>query len=147
MESEEKLFRDQPARWPIYVVVTDDFGENSSAVKQFEFDAFSNRLTETATVHVVLSKQGNNSQTGKIVDALARNLTDNTGGLYQEVNSGRGLAEAIAAVGARIATDAQRMAEGYEVSYERTVSGTDADLQIGISREGVTLRPSVRRVP
>jgi hypothetical protein len=147
MESDTKLFRGQPARWPIYVIVTDDFGENTSGVKQIEFDAFSDRLAHSATVHAVLSKQGTNSQTGKIIDALARHLTDNTGGLYQEVSSGRGLADAIAGVGTRIAIDAQRMSDGYELSYEGSASGSDRDLQVGISRQGVALHLSFKRVP
>jgi hypothetical protein len=39
------------------------------------------------------------------------------------------------------------MAGGYELVYEAGSAGADVNLEVGVSRPGVTLRPSLRRVP
>jgi hypothetical protein len=149
MEAEAKLLRDGPERWPVYVVVTADADENTSMVKQPEFDAFSNRLQAVAaSVHaLVITAGGGTSQSAKVLDAMARNLTSNSGGLLQELSSSRGTSDALAAVSERIARDWKRMSTGYEVAFVHATTASDPSIEIGTAREGITLTPSLRRTP
>jgi Mg-chelatase subunit ChlD len=148
MQADAALFRDRAERWPVFVLVTGDSGVNTTAVKQVEFDAFTVHLQAVAaSVHVVVLADAGNSQGARVLNALATNLTQNTGGLFAEISNTRALAETLARVGERIASDHKRMAAGYELEFVGAPPGPGMALEVGTARDGVTLLPSLRRVP
>ena len=148
MQADTALFRDRADRWPVFVLVTADSGVNTTAVKQIEFDAFSTHLQAVAaSVHAVVLADAGNSQGARVLNALATNLTQNTGGLFEEIANTRTLADTLAKVGERIASDHKRMAAGYELEFVGVPPGPGAALEVGTARDGVTLLPSLRRVP
>jgi hypothetical protein len=148
MQADAALFRDRADRWPVFVLITADSGVNTMAVKQIEFDAFSNHLQAVAaSVHAVVLADAGNSQGARVLNALATNLTQNTGGLFEAVSNTRTLADTLAKVGERIASDHKRMAAGYELEFVGAPPGPGTALEVGTAREGVTLLPSLRRVP
>ena len=148
MQADKALFQDRTDRWPVFVLVTADSGVNTMAVKQIEFDAFSNHLqVVAASVHAVVLADAGNSQGARVLNSLATNLTENTGGLFEEISNTRTLADTLARVGDRIASDHKRMAAGYELEFVGAPPGPGTALEVGTAREGVTLLPSLRRVP
>jgi hypothetical protein len=148
MQADAALFRDRVDRWPVFALVTADSGVNTMAVKQIEFDAFSNHLQAVAaSVHAVVLVDAGNSQGARVLNALATNLTQNTGGLFEQISNTRTLADTLAKVGERIARDHKRMAAGYELEFVGAPPGPGTALEVGTARDGVTLLPSLRRVP
>ena len=148
LEAETRVTRNAADRWPVFVIVSTDAAENPTMVKQVEFDALSDRLQRAAaTVHaVVLTGGAGNSGASKLLDTMARNLTENSGGLFQDITNSRGLRDALTATAARMMADWQRISAGYEIEYAGSGRG-DAPVEVGTSRPGVSLVPSLRRVP
>jgi hypothetical protein len=150
MSAATRLFPNDVDRWPVFVIVSSDAAENTTMVKQPDFDAFSRRLNdEAASVHaVVITAASGNSQGSRVLDNMTRTLTANTGGAYEDTVNPRALPDLLTGIGARISSDWRRMAAGYEVHYTCAAPrGADPAIEIGTPRDGVILAPSFRRVP
>lgn len=74
MLAHTRLFPGDVERWPVFVIVASDAAENTTMVKQPDFDAFSRHLDdEAASVHaVVITAASGNSQSSRVLDNMAR---------------------------------------------------------------------------
>jgi hypothetical protein len=148
LKATDELLEDAAIRWPVFVIVTTNAAEDTTRVRQIDFDRFSGGLVENgASVHAVLLGGAANSQSGRMLETMVQNLTKDAGGLCTSAESARAISDALVAIGKRIARDQEAAASVYEVEYVGPSAATGHGIELGVSRDGVALAPSLRRTP
>jgi len=77
-------------------------------------------------------------------DAVAANLTQNTAGRYDVMNTSNALRDKMKALAQQLALDHQRMTAWYRVEFESD-STAFRPVDVGVARSGVRLEISDRR--
>ena len=129
-ETWERQF-DETDAWPVIVQVLTDGPETSGNVNPEQFNAFViDLVAKGAMVHtVVLETRGGGVQT-----QISMNLGQNTGGMYESVNSPTALVDALADVATKMGEHFDAMSGRYRVLYERP--GDEPGAQIGAGAAG-----------
>jgi VWA domain-containing protein len=142
MEIDDRFFRKAPDMWPVFVIFTSDGTESSAGAREKEFQKWTLSVgARGVTVHALVFKVPKGAG---MPDVVAQNLTQNTGGRYDMMNTTNGLPDKMRALAGQLALDHRRMEAWYRVDYQ-----TDATefrpVDIGVAREGVRLEVSDRR--
>jgi hypothetical protein len=137
LEIDDRFFKKTDDRWPVIVIFTSDGTESSQGAREKEFLKWSPMLGPRGfTVHALVMKTPKGSGMPEIV---AENLTKNTGGRYDVMNTTTALPDKMKALGEQLALDHRNMKAWYEVDIQ-----TDAtDLKpvaVAVQREGVRLQ-------
>ena len=142
LEIDDRFFKKADDRWPVFVIFTSDGTESSAGAREKEFMKWAAALgARGVTAHAFVFKTPKGSGMPEIV---AENLTQNTGGRYDVMNTTTALPEKMKALGEKLALDHRNMSAWYEVDIQ-----TDATefrpIDVGVQREGVRLQISDRR--
>jgi len=141
LEIDDRFYKKADDRWPVFVIFTSDGTEASTGSREKEFLKWSPLLgPRGVTVHAFVLKTPKGSGMPEIV---AENLTQNTGGRYDVMNTSTALAEKMKALGEKLALDHRNMRNWYEVDIQ-----TDSDvapIDVAVAREGVRLQISNSR--
>jgi hypothetical protein len=141
LEIDERFFKKADDRWPVLVIVTSDGTEASTGAREKEFMKWAPLLGPRGiTAHAFVVKTPKGSGMPEIV---AENLTQNTGGRYDVMNTTTALPDKMKALGAKLALDRRAMSHWYEVDIQ-----TDSDVaavDVAVAREGVRLQISNTR--
>ncbi len=142
MEIDDRFFKKAEHVWPVYVLFTSDGTESSAAAHEKEFQNWSLATGPRGiTVHALVFKTPKGSG---VPDIVAQNLTQNTAGRYDMMNTTNALPDKMKAVAEQLAQDQQRMASWYRVDYQ-TDATSFRPVEVGVAREGVRLQVSDRR--
>jgi hypothetical protein len=141
LEIDERFFKKADDRWPVIVIFTSDGTEASTGSREKEFLKWAPLLGPRGiTVHAFVLKTPKGSG---MPDVVAENLTGNTGGRYDVMNTSTSLPEKMKALGEKLALDHRNMINWYEVDIQ-----TDSDvaaIDVAVAREGVRLQISNSR--
>jgi Mg-chelatase subunit ChlD len=141
LEIDERFYKKADDRWPVFVLFTSDGTEASAGAREKEFMKWSVALGgRGVTAHAFVFKTPKGSQ---MPDIVAENLTQNTGGRYEVMNTTTGLPDKMKALGEKLALDHPTMSNWYEVDIQTDADG--APLDIAVAREGVRLQISNSR--
>jgi len=142
LEIDDRFFKKGDDRWPVIVLFTSDGTEASTGSREKEFMKWAPLLaTRGITVHALVFKTPKGSGMPEIV---AENLTQNTGGHYDVMNTTMGLPDKMKALGEKLALDHRNMINWYAVDIQ-TDGADSATLDVGVPREGVRLQISNSR--
>jgi hypothetical protein len=141
LEIDDRFYKKADDRWPVFVIFTSDGTEASTGSREKEFLKWAPLLGPRGiTVHAFVLKTPKGSGMPEVV---AENLTGNTGGRYDVMNTSTSLAEKMKALGEQLALDHRNMRNWYEVDIQ-----TDSDvapIDVAVAREGVRLQISNSR--
>jgi hypothetical protein len=142
LESDRRFLRNAPTQWPVVVLLMTDSG-GLAGTRIEEYNGFMNDfLARGGTAHgIVVHPSGN----AGVMTEVAMNLIQNTGGIYESMNTANILPERMNALAARIGADHQAMANRYEVEYTSDGKVQQPRVHVGVTRPGVSLQMSPRR--
>ncbi|HJZ70631.1 MAG TPA: VWA domain-containing protein [Vicinamibacterales bacterium] len=142
MEIDERFFKKAEDRWPVFVIFTSDGTESSAGAREKEFNTWQLAIgTRGVTAHALLLKAGKGGGTPEVV---ANNLTRNTGGRYDVMNTTNALPAKMKALAEQLALDHRRMEAWYQIDFQ-TDSTEFKPIDVGVARSGVRLEISDRR--
>jgi hypothetical protein len=142
LEIDDRFFKKAQDVWPVFVLFTSDGTESSAGAREKEFTKWAAALGgRGVTVHALVLKT---NKSGGMPDVVATNLTQNTGGRYDMMNTTNALPDKMKALAQQLALDHRNMSASYRVDFQ-----TDATefrpVDIGVARSGVRLEISDRR--
>ena len=112
-DAHNQFMRQPEVKWPVFVVVTTDSAEGSTSVRGDDYGKLINEiLMKGSSVHFVAIQSG---APGSVAE-YAKNITENTGGMYETV-APTGLDAAMAKMSARLADDHSRMSRTYQIEF------------------------------
>jgi len=142
MEVDDRFMKKMPDVWPIFVIFTSDGTESSAGAREKEFSKWTLSIGERGvTVHALVFKVPRGAG---MPDIVAQNLTQNTGGRYDMMNTTNGLPDKMKALAERLALDHQKMIAWYRVDFQ-TESTEFRPVEVAVAREGVRLEVADRR--
>jgi hypothetical protein len=142
LEIDERFFKKTDDRWPVFVIFTSDGTEASAGAREKEFLTWAPMLGPRGiTVHAFVMKTPKSSGMPEIV---AENLTQNTGGRYDVMNTTTALPEKMKVLGEKLALDHRDMSMWYEVDIQ-TDANEITPVDVAVQREGVRLQVSNSR--
>ena len=137
LEIDDRFFKKADDRWPVFVIFTSDGTEASAGAREKEFQKWSPMLgPRGVTVHAFVFKTPKGSGMPEVV---AENLTHNTGGRYDVMNTTNALPEKMKALGEQLALDHRNMSMWYEVDIQ-TDATEITPVEVAVQREGVRLQ-------
>jgi len=142
LEIDDRFFKKADDRWPVFVIFTSDGTESSQGAREKEFLKWSPMVgARGITVHAFVMKTPKSSGMPEIV---AENLTKNSGGRYDVMNTTTALPEKMKALGEQLALDHRNMSAWYEVDIQ-TDAAEIKPVEVVVQREGVRLQISNSR--
>lgn len=142
LEIDDRFMRKGEDRWPVFVIVTSDGTESSAGAHEKEFNQWAVALgARGATVHALVLKVGKG---GGVPDVVAMNLTQNTGGRFDMMNTSNSIPEKLKTLATQIAGDHKAMGAWYRLEFQ-TDSADFRPIDVGVARSGVRLQISDRR--
>jgi len=137
LEIDERFYKKAEDRWPVFVIVTSDGTESSTGSREKEFMKWTPLLgPRGVTVHAFVLKTPKGSG---MPDVVVENLTHNTGGRYDVMNTTTALPDKMKALGEQLALDHRNMSAWYELDFQ--TDATDlAPVNVGVQRDGVRLQ-------
>jgi len=142
LEIDDRFFKKADDRWPVFVIFTSDGTESSQGAREKEFLKCSPMVgARGITVHAFVMKTPKSSGMPEIV---AENLTKNSGGRYDVMNTTTALPEKMKALGEQLALDHRNMSAWYEVDIQ-TDAAEIKPVEVVVQREGVRLQISNSR--
>lgn len=130
-ETWERRFEDDEP-FPVFVMVLTDGTESSGNYNEDEYVELVNELiTNAVTVHVVLLS----SRGGSVINQYALNLSQNTGGLYENIAAATGLEQTLTGVAERMNAHYENVSRRYRVVYERP-NPPGAQISASVTRPG-----------
>jgi hypothetical protein len=139
LEIDERFFKKAEDRWPVYVIFTSDGTESSTGSREKEFMKWTPMLgPRGVTVHAFVFKTPKGSGMPEVV---AENLTHNTGGRYDIMNTTNALPDKMKGLGEQLALDHRNMSAWYELDFQ-TDATDSGPVDVGVQREGVRLQIS-----
>ena len=142
MEIDDRFFKKADDRWPVFVIFTSDGTESSAGAREKAFNAWNVAVgARGVTVHAFVFKTGKG---GGMPEVVATNLTRNTGGRYDAMNTTNALPGKMKALADQLTLDHRKMAAWYQLDFQS--DSTDVKpIDVGIARTGVRLEISDRR--
>jgi hypothetical protein len=142
LESDKRFLQLGPGRWPVFVILTTDNGDQREEPRLQRYNLFMNDfLNRGGMAHAVIVA---GKQIGSITDVVL-NLTENMGGIRKSINLPTSLPDHMKTIAHRLAEDHEIMANRYEVEYSGDAKVLQPVVNVATGREGVTLKMSVRR--
>jgi hypothetical protein len=140
LELDERFYRKGAEdRWPVFVIFTSDGTEASAGAREKEFQKWALALAPRGiTSHAFVFKT---PKGGGMPEIVAENLSQNTGGRYDVMNTTTALPEKMKALGEQLALDHRTMSTWYEVDIQ-TDASEFKPVDVAVLREGVRLQIS-----
>ena len=133
-ETWERRFEDDEP-FPVFVMVLTDGTESSGNYNENEYVELVNELiTKAITVHVVLLS----SRGGSVINQYALNLSQNTGGIYENIAAATGLNQMLTGLAERMNAHYENVSKRYRVVYERP-NPPGAQISASITRPGARI--------
>jgi hypothetical protein len=133
-ETWERRFEDDEP-FPVFVMVLTDGTESSGNYNENEYVELVNELiTKSITVHVVLLS----SRGGSVINQFAINLTENTGGIYENIAAATGIEQMLVSIADRMNAHYENVSKRYRVVYERP-NPPGAQISASVTRPGAFL--------
>jgi hypothetical protein len=133
-ETWERRFEDDEP-FPVFVMVLTDGTEASGNYNENEYVELVNELiTNAITVHVVLLS----SRGGSVINQYALNLSQNTGGVYENIAAATGLEQTLVGLAERMNAHYENVSRRYRVVYERP-NPPGAQISATIMRSGARI--------
>lgn len=148
LEIDERFFRKAEDRWPVFVIFTSDGTEGSAGGRENEFTKWALVLGQRGiSAHALVLKTPKGRglpETIGLPEIVAENLTLNTGGDYEIMNSTAVLADKMKAVALTLARGHRNMAGWYALDIQTPETEVKPVAVTVAGRDGVTLRISER---
>lgn len=142
IESDQRFLKPLTGQWPVFVIVTTDFGEARREPDIARYNRFMNDfLGRGGVAHAVVMA---GKQIGFVTD-LAQNLVQNTNGTYQSIVVDSALHDKLKAVADRVNEDYRIMRHRYEVEFVGDAKVLEPTIAVGVARDDVRLQMSPRR--
>jgi len=143
LEADNRLFKNTPPRWPVFVLVTTDLGSARSDPPFERYNRFvGDYVARGGSAHAVII-QG--SRPG-MLSTIVENLVHNTGGSLDTIGISSALPDKLRTLGQRISEDRIAMTGRYELEYvSESKAAASAEVEVRVIREGVRVRVSHRR--
>jgi len=142
MEIDDRFFRKADDRWPVFVIFTSDGTESSAGAREKEFSKWNIAIgARGVTVHAFVFKTGKG---GGMPEIVANNLTRNTGGRYDAMNTTNALPDKMKALAEQLALDHRKMEAWYQLDFQ-TDAAEPKPIDVAVARTGVRLEISDRR--
>src|SRR4051812_8170401 len=154
LEIDDRFFKKADDHLKVIVLFTSDGTEISTGGREKEFMKWSPQLAlRGIVVHSFVMKplktQSSRSSPSapssvptpgsSIAEIVAENITNNSGGRYDVMNTTTALPEKMKALGEELAKDHRNMSSWYDIDIE-TDGADDAALDVDVAREGVRLQ-------
>jgi VWA domain-containing protein len=137
LEIDERFYKKAEDRWPVFVIFTSDGTESSTGSREKEFMKWTPLLGPRGiTVHAFVLKTPKGSG---MPDVVVENLTHNTGGRYDVMNTTTALPDKMKALGEQLALDHRNMSAWYELDFQTDATEL-APVNVGVQRDGVRLQ-------
>ena len=144
LEIDDRFLRKAEDRWPVFVILTSDGTEISAGAHEKEFSNWSMGLaTRGVSAHALVLKIGKKGSA--IPEIFAENVTQNTGGRYDVINTTTSIPEKLKTLATQLGADQRRMSGWYQVDFTTDAAAAAPGLDIGVSRPGVKLQMSYQR--
>jgi hypothetical protein len=142
MEIDDRFFKKSLDVWPVFVIFTSDGTESSAGAHERDFQKWTLAIGGRGiTVHAFVFKTAKGSG---IPDIVVQNLTQNTGGRYDMMNTTNALPDKFKALAAQLALDHRKMSAWYRIDFE-TPFTEFKPIDVGVARSGVRIEISDRR--
>lgn len=143
LECDGRFFKNAPDRWPVFLLVATDAVSTRGDQPILRYNKFlSDFMARGGSAHAVLIK---GKQPGTLSE-IVTNLVANTNGVLETMIGSSPLADKMKGLAARISADHAAMVGRYEVEFTSDAkAGTRGDLEVAVTRSGVTVRASARR--
>jgi hypothetical protein len=143
LEIDDRFLKKAEDRWPVFVIITSDGVETSSGAHEKQFNQWSLAMAGRGIVAhaIVLKFKGN----GGLPEMVAMNVTENSGGRYDYINTGNSLPEKMKTLAAQLADDFKQASVRYQVEYA-TDSKEWKPVEVMVARDGVRLQISQGRL-
>ncbi len=127
---------DEGERFPVFVLVLTDGSESSSFYNDDEYAEFIGMLiSNDIAVHTMIFSQ----RGGSNVSQYSLNITENTGGLYENLASETGMADALTRIATRLGENYEQVSKRYRIIYEKPdPPGTQISIQLNRPGYNVT---------
>jgi hypothetical protein len=148
LEVDERFFRKAEDRWPVFVIFTSDGLEISSSGRENEFKKWALALgTRGVSAHALVLKTPKGRDLPEAVgvaEIVAENLTQNTGGDYDTMNTTAVLPEKMKALSQTLARSHRNMSGWYALDIQ-TPANEARPIDVTVARQGVAVRTTDRR--
>lgn len=150
LEADDRFMKKAEDRWPVLVVLTTDGTESSPEARENEFNRWLKGLAERGlSVHAIVLKvaagqTGGRNTTG-VAEILAMNMTQSSGGRYDFVNTANSIPDKMKALASALAADFTAVRTKYQVDFASDAPA-GAPVEVGVAREGVTLKITQTRL-
>jgi len=150
LEADDRFMKKAEDRWPVLVVLTTDGTESSPEARENEFNKWLKGLAERGlSVHAIVLKVAAGQAAGRnttgVSEILAMNMTQSSGGRYDFVNTANSIPDKMKALAAALAADFAAVRNKYQVDFASDAPA-GAPVEVGVAREGVTLRITQTRL-
>ena len=145
LEIDERYFRKAEDRWPVFVIFTSDGMEGSGGGRENEFMKWaltlSSRGVSTHALVLKTPKGRGVPEATAMPEIVAENLTQNSGGEYDVMNTTAALADKMKALALTLARAHRNMNGWYAVEIQ-TAAAEAGTVDVTVARDGVLLRVS-----
>ena len=142
LEMDDRFFKKADDRWPVFVIFTSDGTEASAGAREKEFLTWASAIDKRGvSTHAFVYKTPKGSG---MPDIVVENLTQNSGGHYDVMNTTTALPQKMKALGEQLALDHRNMRAWYEVDIQTELTEF-RPIIVSVAREGVRLQISDRR--
>ena len=140
----DRRFLNGPGQWPVLVIVTTDDGAAIQEPTYNRFNAFVKGFVERGgTAHAIVMHGRASSQ--RITSEFVMNVVKNTGGFYETMAIANVLPDKMTMLAEHIDANFKAMSNWYEVEFSGDGRAQSPRVQVGSSREGVSVQMSLRR--
>jgi hypothetical protein len=141
IETDQRFLKNTTGQWPVLVIATADL-DTRQEPDVVRYNTFMNDfLARGGTAHTVLLA---GRRIGAVSD-IAKNLTENTGGMFLPIALDSALPDKLKSIAQRVVDDHHQMEERYEVEFSGDRGLQRPEISVGVTRDGVTVQMSPRR--
>jgi hypothetical protein len=142
MEVDQRFLKGAPGQWPVLVIVTTDQGATRSEPNYDRFNRFvSGFVARGGTAHAIVV----HDKAGGITTEFVMNVVENTGGYYESMAIANVLPDKMKMLAEHIDANYKAMSNWYELEFAGDSRIQAPRVQVGTTREGVSLQVSTRR--
>ncbi|MBZ5559293.1 MAG: VWA domain-containing protein [Acidobacteriia bacterium] len=136
LEVDDRFIKKTADRWPVFVIITSDGTESSAGAHEKAFNQWTLAQAGRSIVsHAIVMKFKGSG----VPEMVAMNVTQNSGGRYDFINTGNSLPEKMKTLAAQLGDDYKQASVKYQVEYA-TDSKEWKPVEVTVARDGVRLQ-------
>ena len=144
IEADRRFLDAAPGQWPVLVIVTTDNGATIAEPNIDRFNRFVRQLVgRGGTAHAIVMHNRASSQ--RITTQFVLNVVENTGGFYDSMAIANVLPDKMKMLAEHIDANHKAMSNWYEVEFTSDGRTPSPRVEVGTTREGVSVQMSRRR--